>query len=275
MRFFKVLAVVSFVLVALLGWHPANALEADGRSLYDVIKERGVLIVGNKYDFPPGGYMNKQGKPVGIDVSFGKYIAEKMGVKWQSKQITSKTRIPMLLNGDIDMVLAVMNPTRERMKTIDFTQPYYMTGLSIMIRKGSGIKSLADLAAPKVVAGVQGSNDMKNFLRLQPKGTAIYFQEHPQAGLAVLKGKADATITTIETLEAFASKHPDELEVIYPPFLPDPWVMGLRPNDTKWRALLEQSIMDATMDGSLVKWAKEHTGQDITFKPFVFPDYYK
>ena len=273
MRTYTATAVLTAALMA-FGLASANALEKDGRSLYDVVKERGVLFVGNKYDFPPGGYMDKDGKPAGIDLEFGKYIADKLGVKFESKQITSKTRIPVLLNGDIDVALAVMNPSRERAKSVDFSQPYYMSGLGILVRKGSGIKTVADLAEPKVVAGVQGSMDMTNFLRLQPKGKVIYFQEHPQAGLAVLNGKADATITNLETLEAFASKNPQQLEVVYPPFLPDPWVMGMRHNDSKWRNFLEECIMDATKDGSLAKWVEKHTGQKMVYKPFVYPEYY-
>ena len=60
---------------------------------------------------------------------------------------------PALLSGNIDVIIAGMSPTAERRMTIDFTDSYYDTELTVVVRKDSafaGAKRLADLAGAKI-----------------------------------------------------------------------------------------------------------------------------
>src|SRR4051812_29469735 len=81
-------------------------------STYDIVKQRGTVVVGLKNDYPPYGYLDSSGKWVGIEVEFAEYIATKLGVKLKMEAVSSRTRIPMLVNGNIDMI-ATLSPTRE------------------------------------------------------------------------------------------------------------------------------------------------------------------
>ena len=69
---------------------PALAAE----STLDVVKKRGTLIAGVRYDTPPFGYVDKDGKVVGVDIEIVKYLANKLGVKLELIQVTAKTRDP-------------------------------------------------------------------------------------------------------------------------------------------------------------------------------------
>lgn len=60
---------------------------------------------------------------------------------------------PALLSGNIDVIIAGMSPTAERKMTIDFTDSYYDTELTVVVRKDSAFasaKNLADLAGAKI-----------------------------------------------------------------------------------------------------------------------------
>ena len=81
-------------------------------STLDVVKKRGTLIAGMRNDFPPAAYVNQQGEWVGFEIDLMEYIAKKLGVKLQKEVVTSRTRIPVLVNGNVDVAMAVMNPTR-------------------------------------------------------------------------------------------------------------------------------------------------------------------
>lgn len=263
------LKLLAFAIVAIaLGVTGAVAQE----STYDVIKKRGTLIAGLRNDFPPAGYINQQGQWVGFEIDLMDYIANKLGVKVQREQVTSRTRIPMLVNGNIDVIMAVMNPTRERGKVIDFTQPYFLGGQALLVRKDSGVKSIADMAGKKV-GTVQGSQDANGVTAFQPKAELVFFQEYPQAFLALKQNRIDAMSTTDLTLAAFAKEDPTYV-VIQPPFKPDPWVLGVRHNDSKWRLFLEEAIMDAWQDGTIAKLYEKYMGGTINFTLPVWPDYY-
>jgi polar amino acid transport system substrate-binding protein len=241
-------------------------------STLDVVKKRGTLIAGLRNDFPPAAYLNANGDWVGFEIDLMDYIVKKLGVKLKLEVVTSRTRIPMLVNGNVDMVMAVMNPTRERAQVIDFTQPYFLGGQALLVKKDSGIKNVDDLAGKKV-GTTQGSNDANGIKVFAPRAELVYFQEYPQAFLALKQGRIDAMSTTDLTLAAFAKQDPSFV-VLGPPFKPDPWVIGVRQNDSKWRLFLDESIMDAWSDGTIARLYQKHMGGTINYKLSVWPDYY-
>ena len=55
-------------------------------------------------------------------------IARKLGVAVEFKQLTDATRIPMIQQGAVDIVIATMTHTRERDKVVDFSITYFVTG---------------------------------------------------------------------------------------------------------------------------------------------------
>src|SRR3989442_13066016 len=113
------LALAVVALVVALG-AAADAGGAD--SLLDKVKQKGEMIVGTKYDFPPMGSINKDtGQPEGFEVDLANEIAKELGVKAKFVQALSKTRIPLIVNGTVDLIFATMTHKRAREKASDFT----------------------------------------------------------------------------------------------------------------------------------------------------------
>ncbi|MBL1705410.1 glutamine ABC transporter substrate-binding protein GlnH, partial [Klebsiella pneumoniae] len=84
----------------------------------------------------------------GFDVDVAKALAKKIlgdEKKLELKEVTSKTRIPLLKNGDIDAIIATMTITEERKKEVDFSDVYFKAGQSLLVKKGSNIKSIDDI----------------------------------------------------------------------------------------------------------------------------------
>ena len=117
---------------------------------YDIVKKKGVLVVGVKDATPGFGYIDpKTREIVGYDCDFGAYIAKKMGVKLELKGVTSAARIPQLQAGNVDLVIATLTWTAERAKQVDFSYTYLLTGQKFLVKKGT-VKSLADLDGKKI-----------------------------------------------------------------------------------------------------------------------------
>src|SRR5256885_13806552 len=105
----------------------ADAGAAD--SLLDKVKQKGEMIVGTKYDFPPMGSINKDtGQPEAFEVDLANEIAKELDVKARVVHALSKTRIPLIVDGNVDLIAATMTHTRERAQAIDFTMHYMITG---------------------------------------------------------------------------------------------------------------------------------------------------
>jgi polar amino acid transport system substrate-binding protein len=262
---------VTFVLLALFALLATTTSASAEESTFDAVKKRGYVVAGVKNDYPPFGYINSEGKWVGLEVDMAQYIADKLGVSLKMEPVTSRTRIPMLVNGNIDLIMN-LNPTRERAKTVDFVRPWFQDGAAILTYKGSGVNSAADLAAPRKTGAVQGAANGPQLLAIQPKATLVTFQEYPQAFVALKQRRVDAMVGGTVTLLQMA-KGDTALEVLTPPYSADPEAIGVRYNDSKWRLFLEEAVMDAWADGSLAKMHEKVVGVPPTFTVELWPDY--
>lgn len=139
---------------------------AAGEGGLAAIKERGKLQVGVKFDTKLFGLKDpSSGQVEGFDIDISKAIAKHiLGDEnaIELKEVTSKTRIPMLNNGEIDMVVATMTITEERKKEVDFSDVYFQAGQSLLVKKGSPVKGIADITKDSTVLGSKGSTSVKN-----------------------------------------------------------------------------------------------------------------
>src|SRR5262245_60332792 len=140
---------IALVALALVAAVPSVTPAAD--SLLDTVKQRGEMIVGVKYDFPPMGFINKDtGQPDGFEVDLAKEVGRELGVKVKFVQALSKTRIPLIVNGNVDLVVATMTHKREREQAIDFSMHYMITGQRPVTRKDTGITHVTALPGKQV-----------------------------------------------------------------------------------------------------------------------------
>ncbi len=91
----------------------------------------------------------------GIDVSVGQYIAESMGKELKVENMSFDYLLPSLVKGDFDIVIAAMEADGDRLKSADFSDPYYTDLPPAILVKASdaaSYKTLADFAGKSVAA---------------------------------------------------------------------------------------------------------------------------
>src|SRR5688500_10626825 len=88
-------AAATFALVFLMSWGDVSLGYAQElKSTLSAVRERGKLLAGVRFDYPPFGTIDKDGKPVGYGIDVAKAMAEKLGVGIEFIQTTSQNRIP-------------------------------------------------------------------------------------------------------------------------------------------------------------------------------------
>ena len=101
------------------------------------IKEAGVLVMGTSADYPPNEFHTEvDGKDtiVGFDVAIAQYIADDLGVELKVVDMSFDNLCINLAKGDFDIVIAGMASTEERLKSVDFSDPYFKQQQAILIR---------------------------------------------------------------------------------------------------------------------------------------------
>jgi len=261
-----------FLFLSFLSFAVANTL--------DKIRKTHELVIGVKYDAPPFGFLDVDGKVKGFDVDLAKYVADyirkKTGLNFKVRfvQVTSKTRIPLLVNGNVDLVAATMTAKVSRDETIDFSIIYFVDGAKLLVRKNSNIKGVEDLVG-KRVAVVQGATTGEKLKKVQPKVRLVYFQEYPQAFLALKQRKVDAVATDSSILAGLkaSARHPERYKIVGKAFSYEPYGMGIRENDSDFRDLVNWALMDAIRSGNYFKiynkWFGPHSKYHIPLTPDV------
>lgn len=221
---------------------------------YDVVKKRGSMICGVKDSTPPFGYVDQKSRQiVGYDIDFCAAVAKKLGVKLEIKPVTSASRMPQLMEGNIDMIAATMTKNAERAKQIDFSHTYFMTGQKFLVKKGT-VKSLKDLDGKKI-GTAKGSTSEQNAKKALPTATILSFDDYPQAFLALQQGKV-AAVTTDETILAgLHAKAPNKAQFEIPniQISDEPYGLGMRKGDKKFVDFVNKTVLEMEKSGDAKK----------------------
>jgi ABC-type amino acid transport substrate-binding protein len=254
----RLLAVTLIAALAAASTGVAQAQEASVAK----IKARGKLLAGVKFDTPPFGFLDADGRPVGFDIDLVRKIAEHIGVPVEFVSVTSPTRIPMLVSGNVDLVAASMTRTPEREKAIDFSVTYYTGGQSLLAQRSSKIAGVQDLDG-KLVAVQQGTTLEKNIAAVAPKADIVAFKDYNSAWLALRQGRVDALTGSLNVLQGFAKGDPD-LKIVGAPFSVEPFGIGIHQGDTALRNEINVTLRDLWTSGAYVELYRKWFGTDPT-----------
>ncbi|MCX5836439.1 MAG: ABC transporter substrate-binding protein [Deltaproteobacteria bacterium] len=216
----------------------------------DEIKKKGVLVAGVKDSTPGFGYIDEKTREiVGYDVDFCKAIAKRLGVKLELKPVTSATRMPQLIAGNIDIAAATMTKTADRAKQIEFSYTYFFTGQKFLTRKGM-VKKLSDLEGKKI-GTAKGSTSEQNAKKALPAATILSFDDYPQAFLALQQGKVVAVTTDESMLAGIHAKAPDKKNYEIPSIRisDEPYGLGIRKGDKNFLNFVNATLLEMEKKG--------------------------
>ncbi len=156
--------------------------------------EQKVLRVATEPSFAPFEFQKEGSKEfTGFDMDLIRAIGKQAGYKVEIQNMGFDALIPALSSGNIDVAIAGMSITEERKKVVVFSDPYYTSGLIIMVPKdNTDIKSLADLKGKKIACQIGTTGEKKSRSIEGAKVTA--FNTQSEASLELKNGGADAVI---------------------------------------------------------------------------------
>ena len=144
------------------------------------ILERGKLRVGVKADVPKFGYQDLGSDFEGMEIDIAKALAKELlgdesAVEFTA--VTAKTRGPLLDTGELDLVIATFTIKPDRIVQYDFSKPYFVDAIGLLVKKDSGIAGFKDLDGKAI--GVAQSATTKDALTkaAEAAGVKVEFLE--------------------------------------------------------------------------------------------------
>ena len=231
-----------------------QATQAAGRSKLDEVRTRGKIIVGITSEAPPFGFVDDKGELVGFDIDVAKLIAKATfgdETKIELFKQGFAARWPNVQNGTIDFGIMVTTVYADRALQVAFTRPYIDSGIVVVVKKDSPIRTIADLNKPEyTVAHLTAPVQEERGKRLYPNAKFLTFDAISSQFNAVKLGRATAAQLDAPVALYYVKDNPD-IRIL------DEWLTDvtgnavfLRPDDFKWWLFLD-TVVAEMLGGSL------------------------
>lgn len=162
----------------------------------------GTLRMGTNAAFPPYEMVDDNNQVIGIDAEIAAAVADKLGMSLEITNMEFDSLIPALSADQIDIVLAGMTVTDERLESVDFTDSYATGVQSIIVPEGSDIATPEDLTGKKV--GVQTGTTGDIYCTDDLGEDSVQrFENGVVATQALVNGQIDAVVIDNEPAKSF------------------------------------------------------------------------
>lgn len=228
------------------------------------VKDASEISFAMSGGYPPFNYYNENNQLVGFDVDVSREIARRLGVEFKPVTTEWSGIIEGLRSGAYDSILGSMAITEQRLKVVDFSDPYYYSGAQLVVRSDSDFESPADLEG-KIIGLVTGTTFEEDAQKLNPEEIKLYKDDN-QTLLELKNGAIDAVITDrVVGINALNSGK-FEFELLGSPLRSEDIAVAFRQEDDSLREAVNQIISDMREDGTLARYSEKWLKVDITQK---------
>jgi len=205
----------------------------------------------------------ENGELTGFDVEIGKALAEKMGMNPKPVTNPFETIIQGLQAKKYDTIIGSMSITEERLKAVNFTDPYYRSGSQIFVQESNDtIKSADDVKGKKI--GVQkGSVYLEWAKKLTDQDKITTYDSDITALLDLTTGRLDAVITDQMVGFRFMKENAGKIKDVDKPLSHDEQAIAVRKEDTELLEKLNKALAEIIQDGTYDKISDKWFGRNI------------
>ncbi|NTH16593.1 transporter substrate-binding domain-containing protein [Agrobacterium rhizogenes] len=174
------------------------------------IKTAGKIRIAIDPGLPPWSFKDNNLQLTGSEYETAKMLAKDLGVEMEVVETNGANRIPLLMTGKADIVVAAMTITDERKKTIDFSRPYSGTSTAVSAPVDMKIASLDDLVG-KSIAVARGTIMDSDITKMAPPGVEIVrFDDEATTVTSILSGQMDIVAQSLSLNETIKKRDPSK-----------------------------------------------------------------
>jgi ABC-type amino acid transport/signal transduction systems, periplasmic component/domain len=186
--------------------------------------ENNQLVVGMECNYAPFNWTqlnddngaikisNTEGYCAGYDVEIAKLIADELGLELVIKKVTDFDALPSEANtNQIDLIIAGMSATQERLKVLAFSEPYYFSDLVLVVRKDGDYTeatSIQDFNGARVSAQI-GTMHVGFISQINGVNQSTSLSDFPTLTIALKSGDIDAFVSERPVAQAITANNSD------------------------------------------------------------------
>ena len=230
-------------------------------------KTEGTLLVGSDIPYKPFEF-GRDPNYEGFDVDIVNEIAKRLDLEAKFQKTPFDPIFRNLAQGRFDMVASAATITPERKKAVDFSDPYFPADQSLMVKTGSDIKAVEDLAGKRVGAqlGTTGADYAKDkteaeTVRTYDLSTTLSMRSRP----ARSRRRSSTSLSS-----STPSEEKEELEVVSTIPTGELYGFGFKKDNDALREEVNKALAEMKDDGTYTrifkKWFKQDPPESILEK---------
>ncbi|MEI6457202.1 MAG: ABC transporter permease subunit, partial [bacterium] len=205
----------------------------------------------------------KDGQLIGFDIELSKRFAASVGKEFEPVDLPFASMLASVSTNKIDIITSSLMITEERKKQINFSDPYFESGVSVIAKKKNIVKptlplySKLDDIADKKIGIFTGTVHDAFISKKYPKAQIFRFESTPDMMMSVKNGKVDFAMFDLITANIII-KHNPELGILSSNVLNMPLGVGFsKGNDVlrnEFNDFLKEARKDGTYDTIYKRW---------------------
>jgi polar amino acid transport system substrate-binding protein len=240
------------------------------------IQDDGVLRVGVDQNTLGFGWRDRDGIIQGFDVA----LAQEIGLAIFGEPdhvelvaVTSRERIPAIVERQVDLVISVMSITCERREQVAFSTEYFRAHQRVLVPLDSDIETVEDLNG-RTVCATSTSTSLDNLEEFAPDAEPYPVEARTDCLVALQQGRVDSASTDDTILFGFMYQDP-KLRLLDGEFHDEQYGIAVHPADTDLVRFVNGVLEDLRAGGTDSRWVelvRTNTEQYFDLAGAVPPD---
>ena len=269
-RFLSAIAItLVFALLAACGSNPASpppkseapSPAPDSPAAPAITK----LVIGLDDQFPPMGFRDDKNELVGFDIDLAKAVCDKLGIEAVPTPIDWSAKEFELNGGKVDVLWNGLTITDARKEAMLLSPAYIANAQVIVVRKDSGIKTLADLSG-KTVALQEASSADEAYMACSAAGTEKELVKAPE-NISLFNdlkiGRIDAVVIDKVFGDYYIAENGEGLlEILEEQLADEEYGIAFKKDNQELADLVLGALDELVKDGTAAQISQKWFGED-------------
>jgi len=241
----------------------ALSIGAAQAGTLDKMRSSGEIVLGYRAASPPFSSSDGKGASTGFSIDLCQRVVaeaqraaglDRLAVRYVA--VTPEDRVQKLTSGEIDIECGSTTRTLGRQAQVDFTLLTFVTGTELLVKVGSRIDGMADLAKKKVAVlpGTTTERVVQDQLAQMRIGTeTVAVKDHDDGLRALEDGRADAYASDEIILIGLdkGAKDPAQFRLTGTLYSYEPYALMVRRDDADFRLAADRALAGIYRSGEI------------------------
>lgn len=271
-----VAAVCALALAAcVLAGCSSNTASNDKKDAAATSSDKTTLIVGFDQSYPPYGFVGNDGNFTGFDLDLAAEVASRNGWDIQLEPIDWDAKDTLLNSGAITCIWNGFT-MEGRENDYTFSDPYMLNAQVVVVKKGSGIESLADLAGKNVITQTDSAAyDVLAGDEATKADLAATFASFDTIGdyntafMQLESGAVDAVACDLSIAQYQMSAKPDAYVQLPEDLSSEHYAVGVKKGNTELADAITKTLKEMNEDGTIEKLCEKYAEYGLSYTNWI------